>query len=161
MTADEWRTRIDSIMRLLLTKIDNIDNKLDTLLYEDEVDAGPQYRTSRNVDDGDFVSEEDIIAKGQKVPYNRIDDQQEIEEFRDFINYVRSHEKEFTQKEYDYSGFADKNFSDVRLSDNSRRVLGTAYSKVYRKPWAFNFVRGNMFKYKGSIAWRWSDGRED
>ena len=106
--------------------------------------------SKRNNVDDDFVSEEDIISKGQKVPYNKITNDREIEEFREFISYVRSHEHEFQAKEFDYAGFADKNFSDVRLSDNSRRILGTAYAKLYKKPWNFNFIRGNMFKLRGS-----------
>jgi len=159
MTADEWRTRVDALLRQVLVKMDTIDNKMDQLLYEDDIDTDPRERTYRT-DDG-FVSENDIITKGQKVPYNRIDNEEDMNEFREFITYVRNHEHEFTQKEFDYAGFADKNFSDVRLSDNSRRVLGTAYAKLHKRQWDFNFVRGNMFKHKGSIAWRWSDGRED
>jgi len=158
MTADEWRIRMDAIIRQMLVKLDNIDNKLDQLLYEDDI---AEDQSSRYRHNDDFISEEDIISKGQRVPYNRIDNPKEIDEFRNFIAYVRNHQKEFTSKEFDYAGFADKDFSDVRLSDNSRRVLGTAYAKVYKKPWNFNFVRGNMHKLQGSIAWRWSDGRQD
>jgi hypothetical protein len=164
MTQEEWRNRIETILRQFMTKIDTLEHKLDQVLYEDEINEGSRgsgYREFKERVDDDFVSEEDIISKGQKVPYNKIVDDREIEEFREFITYVRTHEHEFASKEYDYAGFADKNFSDVRLSDNSRRILGTAYAKVYKRPWKFNFIRGNMFKLRGSIAWRWNDGSED
>jgi len=166
MTQEEWRSRIEAMMRSFLTKLDTIEHKIDEVLYEDEVNEGNRGAAATSsfrdrVVDDDFVSEEDIISKGQKVPYNKIVEPNEVEEFREFISYVRSHEHEFQSKEFDYAGFADKNFSDVRLSDNSRRILGTAYAKVYKKPWKFSFIRGNMFKLRGSIAWRWADGSED
>jgi len=167
MTQEEWRTRIETLLRQFMSKLDNIEHKVDEVLYEDDVSSNSRddghfgRGNNRSTIDDDFVSEEDIISKGQKVPYNKITNDREIEEFREFISYVRSHEHEFSSKEYDYSGFADKNFSDVRLSDNSRRILGTAYAKLYKKPWNFNFIRGNMYKLRGSIAWRWQDGTED
>jgi len=161
MTQDEWRQRIDHMMRQFLTKLDNMEHKLDQVLYEDEISESTSKSYFRERAEDDFVSEEDIISKGQKVPYNKITNLEDIEEFRDFITYVRTHENEFGSKEFDYAGFADKNFSDVRLSDNSRRILGTAYAKMHKRPWNFRFIRGNMFKLRGSIAWRWSDGSQD
>ena len=67
----------------------------------------------------------------------------------------------FTSKERDYASFSDKSFSDIRLSDNTRRILGQAYMKVYRKEWDFHFERGLMHKYKQQIAWSWSNGERD
>ncbi len=168
MTQEEWRSRIDTMMRQFLSKLDVIEHKLDELLYEDDVDNNHAFQRgatsnrsfSNDVSD-DFVSEEDIISKGQRVPYNKITNDRDMDEFKSFIAYVRTHEHEFDAKTFDYAGFADKNFSDIRLSDNSRRILGTAYQKLHKKPWNFQFIRGSMFKLHGSIAWRWNDGSED
>ena len=164
MTVDEWRTRVDTVLRQMLAKMDTLDHKLDELLYEDEVDSDPRVRGNsfKREESSEFVSEEDIVSKGQKVPYNRIDDDRDLDEFRRFLSHVQDNPREFTSKELDYVGFAaDKNFSDVRLSDNSRRILGTAYSKAFKKAWNFKFVRGNMYKLRGNIAWRWDDGKTD
>jgi hypothetical protein len=153
MSVDtEWKNKVELAIRSMLSKFDNIEHKLDQLLYEEDV-----------VDNHDFVSEDDIINKGQKVAYNKIVDQRSINEFRKFIDYVLNHEHEFTNKEYDYAKFKENNdrFSDVRLSDNHRRILGTAFAKVHGRTWEFPFIRGTMYKYNGSIAWRWTDGGID
>lgn len=153
--------RIETVLRQMVTKLDELDHKIDQLLYEDYIDEPTRGEPRKmNIDD-DFVSEEDIISKGQKVAYNKITDRRSMDEFKNFVTYIRTHPKEFSQKEYDYAGFADKDFSDVRLSDNSRRILGSAYSKIHNKVWDFQFIRGNMFKFQGSICWRWNDGSED
>jgi hypothetical protein len=109
MTQEEWRSRIDTMMRQFLSKLDVIEHKLDEVLYEDDVQqstgnnnfhnrTNTQPRGFDNNGDDDFVSEEDIIAKGQKVPYNKIVDPKDMDEFKDFITYVRSHEHEFAAK---------------------------------------------------------------
>ena len=154
--AKELLTQMGDIKR----KLDSMDKKIDDLFEEDDVsdiivDSGVHF--------DDFVSEDAIYTKGRRVPYNRIIDSKEIDEFRSFITYIRLNERQFTQKEVDYAGFAEEKseFPDVRLSDNSRRILGAAYIKIYKKPWGFNFQRGNMHKYMNQIAWSWSDGTRD
>lgn len=163
MTADEWRSRIDNVLRAMITKMDSIDHKLDQLLYEDDVDEAPRGNTRYARDTDDFISEEDILNKGQKVAYNKIVDKNSVETFRQFIQYMLTHEHEFTTKEVDYARFKENNdrFSDVRLSDNHRRILGTAFAKTHGRAWDFPFIRGTMFKYQGSIVWRWTDGGVD
>lgn len=141
-------------------KLTVMNGKLDDLLddyAEDETDENIKTVSSPD----DFISEEEIRQNGQKVPYNKLQDKEQMRNFREFLSYVRMHEKEFTTKEYEFAGFADKNFSDIRISDNSRRILGTAYQKAYHRPWSFSFLRGYMFKWRNQVAWEWQDGTYD
>ena len=47
MTQEEWRTRIETLLRQFMSKLDNIEHKVDEVLYEDDV-------SSNSRDDGHF-----------------------------------------------------------------------------------------------------------
>jgi hypothetical protein len=154
--SDDKLSRIETMLKGIVSKIDNLETKVDEL-YEDVDDNEfvPKVEgTSR------FISEDEIYKNGQKVPYNKLEGDQ-VYEFKNFLSYIRMHEGKFTSKEYDYAGFADKNFSDTRISDNMRRILGQAYAKVYKEPWKFRFIRGYLYKWEGQKAWEWEDGSRD
>ena len=153
--SDTKLDRIEMMLRKLDAKLDSLETKVDEL-YEDYEDDTKERQTLSNP----FVDEETTVKNGQKVPYNRLDSDQ-VPKFRNFLSHVRMNEKAFTQKEIDYCGFADKTFSDIRISDNARRILGQAYQKAYGKPWSFTFVRGYLYKLDGNKCWRWSDGSID
>ena len=154
--------RIGMMLKLLV----GMDKKLDDLLYEDEVASTPanrvpEYKTEEinNVTQvSDFVTEEVIRQQGQKIPYNKLEGREQLIRFKEFLAYIRLNESKFTPKEFEFASYADKNFSDIRISDNSRRILGTAYQKAFRKPWEFKFVRGYMYKFDNQMAWQWEDG---
>ena len=166
-------SRMEDVIRTVYIKLEEMDRKLDSIMndYEDEeplpdnVPAKAPLRTfggddvKQEEDDFDeFISDDMIKTKGQKIPYNKIDDREQVRQFREFISYVRMNERKFTQQEIDAATFADKSFSDVHISDNSRRILGAAYQKAYGKPWKMTFIRGHMYKYQGQITWEWKDG---
>ena len=151
--SDDRLNKIERLLDRLSQKLDKLDEKVEDLLWEDETPGGRS-------DDRPITSDEDIYKHGQKIGYNKLEGD-EVWPFKDFIRYIRNHENEFNSKEFDYAGFADKNFSDARISDNMRRILGNAYQKLYRKPMPFNFIRGYMYKFQGQIAWEWSDGTRD
>jgi hypothetical protein len=144
--------RMEALLTALIKKVDRLETKVDDILNDyDPEDNPPPKRES---------FDDEIYAKGDRVPYNRLDGDQ-LTKFREFLAYVRMHEDQFSQKEIDYASFADKNFSDTRLSDNMKRILEQAYFRIYRKQWNFTFVKGYLFKWQGQKAWRWADGLED
>lgn len=154
--------RVENVVRSMLVKLDEVDKKIDELMYEDEIESEKIMPTkSRMSEFSEFVDEADIRKNGQKIPYNKLMGSEQISRFRGFLSYIRMHEDQFTDKEFEFASFADKNFSDIRISDNSRRILGTAFQKAYHKPWDFRFVRGYMYKYQGQMAWEWEDGSLD
>lgn len=153
--------RVENVFRSMLVKIEEIDKKVDQLLYEDVIEEPEQSFPTRKSDFNDFVDDPQIRQNGQKIPYNKLEGMDQIAKFRAFLSQVRMHEDKFSQKEYEFAGFADKNFSDIRISDNSRRILGTAYQRYYGKPWEFRFMRGYMYKWQGQMAWEWEDGSLD
>jgi hypothetical protein len=108
-----------------------------------------------------FFDYSDIVRLGQTTPYSRIDEVDDINAFREFLAYVQANASRFTQTEVQAAALADKPFTDGRISDKARRILGHAYKKAYQQPWQFNFVRGLQHKYRGQIAWTWADGTED
>jgi hypothetical protein len=164
-------SRMEALFKELAFKIDRIDKRMDDtdrklqeLLEDDYYDPEPQPSTQRKRNEQEterFIEEEEIYRLGQKIPYSRITDPNDMDAFRDFIAYIRMHEDKFTTQEVDYAGFADKNFSDIRLADKTRRILGQAYMKMHRKQWPFKLERGHMHKYLGQIAWSWADGTKD
>jgi len=154
--SEDKLSRIETMLKGLVSKIDSLEGKVDELYYEDDND---EYSTKTEPTNR-FVEGDEIYKHGQKVPYNKLEGSQ-THEFRNFLSYVRMNEKKFTSKEYDYAGFADKNFSDIRISDNMRRILGQAYTKAYKEAWKFTFVRGYLYKWEGNKAWEWEDGSRD
>lgn len=167
----ELSGKIDGLDKKLTARLDDTDKKLQELVddeyYHDDEDDKPKQTTvpRRNevapIDITDFIDEDEIYKLGQRVPYSRIKDSSDLEAFRKFITYVRMHEDQFTSEEVDYAGFSDKTFSDVRLADKARRILGRAYLRMYKKQWPFKFERGFMHKYQGQFAWSWLDGSRD
>lgn len=157
------RDQIETILKSLVATVNRIDTNVKTLLeaeFVEDEEMVPQRSFGDNRADR-FIEEDEIYKHGQKIPYNRITDPNDMDKFRDFVAYVQLNEHMFSQKEIDYARFSDKNFSDIRLSDNTRRILGMAYNRVHKRQWAFNFERGVMHKYQGQIAWSWSDGSRD
>jgi len=155
-------SRLEAFFKEVLARLDVMERKLQELLEDDyyEDDERPVSRRNESKENR-FIDEDEIYKLGQKIPYNRITNENDMEGFREFVSYVRMHEDRFSAKEVDYSGFADKNFRDIRLSDNSRRILGQAYIKAYGKQWTFNFERGFMYKLHGQISWMWANGEKD
>lgn len=154
--------RIEQVLRSILTKMDDMDAKLQELLNDDyyEEPKTPAQVVSINTDNR-FIDEEEIYQHGQRIPYNRIVGNDDMEVFRDFVMYIRLHERQFSAREIELAAFADKNFSDIRISDNTRRVLGQSYTRINKKAWPISFERGYMIKWKGQIAWEWADGTRD
>lgn len=150
--------RLENAVRSLVVKIEEIDKKVDELIYEDDIAPEQAKITS---DFRDFVDDHQIRSNGQKIPYNKLEGAGQIAKFRAFLSHIRMNEDKFSQKEFEFAGFADKNFSDIRISDNSRRILGTAFQRCYGKPWEFRFMRGYMYKWQGQMAWEWEDGSLD
>ena len=155
--------KFELVLNEILTRLDKIDNKMQELLEEEFYEeAKPRPSKETQVTDFEFVTDDDIRKYGNRIPYNRIDSENDKQIFRNFCNYIIMNEGQFTKKENDYAGYAaEKDFSDIRLSDNSRRVLGTAYQRTHKKQWSIMFVRGSMIKYRNQIAWTWADGRDD
>lgn len=153
MSDDNAIQRVENTLLRMNSRLISMERKIDMILYEDEYDEA-----GINVDNNDPDAE--IKRFGQKMPYNRLDGIEQVERFRSFLHYVRMHESKFTPNEFKFAGYADKSFEDIRLSDNSRRILGSAYVKAYRKEWDFTFVRGFMYKYNNQIVWEWSDGKD-
>lgn len=141
-------TQFDTVMVVL----NRLEKKVDDLLYD--------YDDDKEEEQHKVVPDESIYERGQKVPYNKLEGSQ-VQAFRSFLEYVRMNESLFSQKEVEYSGFADKNFSDIRISDNMRRMFETAYYRVYRKQWPFTFIRGYLYKLGTQKAWSWADGTKD
>jgi hypothetical protein len=163
-TVKEHLNRIENLLRNMVSKMDAMDKKIDDLFDEDDPSfnsSDTSYTSEPKFED--FISEDIIYKKGRRIPYNKLIDRDEIADFRDMLKYILDNSDRFTEKEIDYAGFAAEKseFPDVRISDNSRRILGTAYQKIHRKPWNFNFQRGYMHKYLNQIAWSWSDGTKD
>lgn len=155
MSEDKLR-RIESLLEGLVSKIDNLETKVEELYNDFEED---EYNVKVE-EENRFISSDEIYQHGQKVPYNKIEGPQ-IHKFRNFLAYIRMNEDKFTSKEFDFAGFADKNFSDIRISDNMRGILGEAYAKAYKTPWTFKFIRGYLYKWQGRKAWEWQDGTRD
>jgi uncharacterized membrane protein YcgQ (UPF0703/DUF1980 family) len=158
--SDTKLDRIEALLRSMILKIDNMDQKLIELIEDDYYEDNPRASKQTSFTDR-FIDEDEIYKKGQKIPYNRITVEKDLNNFREFVSYIRMHEDKYSAKEVDYAGFSDKNFSDIRLSDNTRRILGQAYQRTYGSPWPFKFERGFMHKYLGQIAWSWADGSKD
>ena len=160
-------TKLETFFKEVFTRLDIIDRKLQELVeddyYEDEKPAPISRATTRNeIDISDrFIEEEEIYKLGQKIPYTRITDPVDLDAFREFIAYILMHEDRFTSQEVDYAGFSNKNFSDIRLADKTRRILSQAYFKLHKKQWDFKLERGIMHKWQGQIAWSWADGSRD
>lgn len=154
MDDDNGMQRIENALQRMNSKLISMERKIDMILYEEEYEEA-----GINVDND---PENEIKRFGQKMPYNRLDGIEQVERFRSFLHYVRMHESKFTPQEFKFAGYADKTFEDVRISDNSRRILGTAYAKAYKRDFEvdFKFVRGFMYKYNNQIVWEWPDGRD-
>ena len=148
-------TRVETMLKDVVKRLERIEHKMDDFIYEDTDDE-----PVTNEDTTPFHNEDEIYTKGERVPYNKLSGQQ-VTIFRDFLAYMRMHENDYSQKETDYASFADKNFRDIRLSDNMKRILETAYFRTYNKPWPFKFIKGYLYKWDGQKAWAWSDGSKD
>lgn len=162
-------SRVEALFKEIFVRLDGVDRKLQELLEDDYYDDEPKPSTRKpappvrneiEVTDR-FIEEDEIYKLGQKIPYSRITDPDDMDAFRDFVLYVRTHENKFTAQEVDYAGFADKNFSDIRLADKTRRILSQAYMRLHKKQWEFKLERGTMHKYQGQIAWSWTNGERD
>lgn len=147
----------NQLFHRILIKLEAMDKKLDDILYEDDI-YNNKVPSSKPVQYRDEPpTSDDLYKKGQKIPYNKIAGEDQLKEFREFLYYIRMNEDQFTQREFEFASYADKNFDDIRISDNSRRILAQAYQKAYHRQWPFKFERGYMYKYLGSIGWQWGD----
>jgi hypothetical protein len=160
-----------AVMESRLTRIDEkliaMDRKLDDLLDDYDEPASNdaperEFGKTENVVQIDtFISDEEIRKQGQKIPYNKLEGREQVRKLKEFLAYIRLHEDKFSAKEFEFAGYADKNFGDIRISDNSRRILGTAYQRAFSKPWDLQFKRGYMFKFEEQKTWQWEDGTTD
>jgi hypothetical protein len=151
---DDRLDRIEELLNTLVHQVKAIETKVEDLYEYDDAEPERESETNR------FIDENEIFKLGAKVPYNKLEGAQ-VSSFRAFLSDVRMNEKRYTQKELENASFADKNFSDIRISDNMRRSLSQLYEKTYRKAWDFRFIRGYLCKYEGQKAWQWSDGSKD
>ena len=142
----------------LETKMDLVLKKLDQLLYEEEV-IPPQPKPQPQQNPDPFMNPE-IYTRGQRVPYSKIVGDQ-VEDFRKFLYEIRMNSSNYSEREVDYASFSDKNFSDIRLSDNSKRILEGAYFRTYNRNWPFTFIKGYLHKLGDDKGWSWEDGSWD
>lgn len=143
--------RMENTLVRISNRLISLERKVDAILYEDEEEEGapPPVRND---------SSTDVKRFGQKMPYNRLDGPEQLERFRKFLDYIRMNESKFTPQQYKFAAYANKSFEDIRISDNSRRILGEAWSRHYGSEWKFTFIRGFMFKLNNDIEWEWADG---
>lgn len=134
----------------LKNQLDRIERKLDDALWDDDEDD-----TSPSQEERDAITEEEIKRHGERIPYNLIDDAASLTKFREFIYYIKKNQRDFNSLEYQYAGYSDKTFKDVRLSDNAYRILSNAYMKTYHRDWGIKITKGYMYKYQGRILWEW------
>ncbi len=151
---------LETMIALVLKNQEMIFKKLDQLLYEEEViPQQPKMNTQQQQNPDPFLNPE-IYTRGQRVPYSKIVGDQ-VYKFRDFLSHIRMNSSDYSDREVDYASFADKNFDDVRLSDNSKRILQGAYHRTYGKDWPFTFIKGYLHKLGDDKAWSWEDGVRD
>jgi len=136
-----------------LNRIESKIDKLEESLYEDD-DKETSFDSTYAITD-DLISDHDIKTYGERVPYNLIEAGESVTRFRDFIYYVKKNKHEFNNLEYEYAGYSDKTFKDVRISDNTYRILSNAYIKANGKDWDLKVTKGYMYKYQGKIIWEW------
>jgi len=140
-----------------------MDKKLDQILYEEDIVDAPKQNEKSNPQpkqNDPFIDEDEVYTRGQRVPYNKLVGEQ-VYQFRDFLSHIRMNSSEYSEREVDYASFADKNFSDIRLSDNAKRILESAYFRTYKKQWPFLFIKGYLHKLNDEKRWSWSDGERD
>lgn len=151
--AEATMRRIEERLIRLETSTENrlvrLETKIDELLndYEDET-----------IDSSKDLPEDDLYTKGERVPYVKIIEDEQIREFRNFLSHIRMNESFYTEREIEFASYADKTFDDIRLSENSKRILESAYFKTFKRNWPFKFVRGYLHKFNGQKGWSWSDG---
>jgi len=172
------QTQFDTVLMTITPRLNNIETmmhtvlkKLDQLLYEEEIvpqqdektkqqdEKTKQQDTKQKLNDP-FVDDDEVYTRGQRVPYNKLVGEQ-VYQFRDFLSHIRMNSSEYSEREVDYASFADKNFSDIRLSDNAKRILESAYFRTYRRQWPFAFIKGYLHKLNDEKRWSWSDGERD
>lgn len=141
--------RVEASIKEVRAELKRMDKKLDMLLYDDDVEQPKE------------LSEDDIYTKGQRVPYVKLTDDEQIHEFRGFLSYIRMNESFYTEREIEFASYADKTFDDIRLSENSKRILESAYFKTYKRNWPFKFIRGYLHKWNDQKGWSWADGKRD
>jgi len=142
-----------------------MDKKLDQILYEEDIVETPKQNETSKVNaqtklNDPFIDDDEVYTRGQRVPYNKLSGEQ-VYQFRDFLSHIRMNSSEYSEREVDYASFADKNFSDIRLSDNAKRILESAYFRTYKKQWPFLFIKGYLHKLNDEKRWSWSDGERD
>ena len=165
--------RLNSLETMLTTVLNNqaivlknqevIFRKLDQILYEEDLapqQPKPQQNNAQPKQNPDPFTNPEIYTRGQRVPYSKLSGDQ-IYLFRDFLSHIRMNSADFSDREVDYASFADKNFNDIRLSDNSKRILQSAYHRVYGHDWSFTFIKGYLHKLGDDKAWSWEDGSCD
>ena len=147
--------RVEQMFNVLMKRMDKLEAEVKDLPYEDET---PKVNPQPKQPDP-FLNPE-IYTRGQRVPYSKIVGEQ-VYKFRDFLSHIRMNSADYSEREVDYASFADKNFDDVRLSDNSKRILQSAYNRTYGRDWPFTFIKGYLHKLGDDKAWSWEDGVRD
>ena len=138
---------------IVMETMKRLEKKVDLLLYEDDIVSEEPKPKSDFRDD-------DIYKNGQRVPYNKLNSGQ-MEEFKKFLYHIRMNSANYSEREVDYASFSDKDFEDIRLSDNSKRILQGAYLRTYKRDWPFKFIPGYLHKLGNEKGWSWSDGTRD
>jgi hypothetical protein len=148
--------RVEQMFDLLMKRMDRQDSELKQV--KEEI-RGLPFEDDSSPKQSDFLDDE-IYTKGDRIPYLKLEGEN-VFEFREFISHIRMNSQNFTEREVDYASFADKNFKDIRISENAKRILQVAYFRLYREPWPFKFIKGYLHKMNGLKAWSWSDGTRD
>ena len=168
MTPDNYT----GILKQILSRLDILDqeqNEIKRMVSEiyklDMEDMEEDIMQPRNEPEvwnnyGQQYDEETIKRLGVRVPYNKIEDPQDVTRFKEFIYKAKSSYKTLSPDELKWISAADKNFDDIRLSDKHISLLQDIYPKIYGgKQWPFRSKPGYMFKYPniatGQIAWDW------
>jgi len=145
----------------ILTTIKKIEAKLDRVAYQVNAiyrDEDPVPTRQSHEDFPPDKTEEDIKNEGSRIAYNLIDDVVEVAKFKDFIYHAKQNSKLFDQFTRDFIDIADKNFADIRLSSKHLAILKTVYTKLYNKPFPFQYKQGYMYKLEGyPLIWEFFD----
>ena len=141
-STDLWNN-ISQRLDQLETKINKMAAQIEAI-YNDDPPAGSGFV-------GDELPAVERIKKyGQRIPYNLLDDPNEMARFKTFLFDAKRNGRSFlTDTERELLDIADKNFDDIRLSSKHLSVLRSINQKLFRRDWPFRFKQGYMYKLEG------------
>jgi hypothetical protein len=158
MTNLDLLKSIDLKLDLMSVKIEEMAKQIESLYYDEDPPAPEEPK----ILSGERPSASYIMRYGVKIPYNIIDDPDEVAQFKEFIYQAKVNFRLLNEEELKWIDVADKDFSDIRLSRKHLSILQGIYPKIMNTSWPFHNKLGYMYKLgdrnKGEmehITWQW------